>query len=668
MLKKLELKGKYDYLKLVVWALFFVQVLVLGFFNLTQMKYHMGFDASSYYLKAMEMAKQGTLFITDWVEQTTLYFDSSVPLAALLYKITGDIFVSYGIVNFITDIAIFYMFHAILKSLKLSGMARAVCLNMIACAYVTPAFNNANDMSYLSSVLSAADWYGLKVLIILMVIKMILDSEDNKINYRFVVVTELLLFISGVSSGWYLLVTVLLPILVFYIIRVLVRNSYKEVFRRETLLLIIGMILIVTGKVVATKVLGFTSKDSSMELIELNALWKNLGSIILGFMDLVGALPRSAAQQVLTIKGIAYLLGLVVFLLCLIGIIYSVRNIVKNFVQYEKYAMLIVIVGFNIFMFSVLNTTYGQDIFETRYLIPLFMLIVISVGEFIDALADRLILKYAGLLGVAATMLVLNIYNDCLYYIQKNNYDTLTEIVDEVETLNTSVVYVYGDDFRIDARNLRVVDAKRVYKYIWDDFVLAPWGDYTYYSDVASARGRNVLITNEESMNTLPDYIKNQYTFYGQVDKFSIYVAESNKFDFQTGIYSDDNLDYPTSRGMQLKNGNLDENGSYVSDGTEGYVMYGPYTKVTAGVYDFVLNYEMLDSGDQTADFIVSQNAGNEKKGEIRLDAGTHSAILNDITFETDTEGIEYKVYNYSGTKIRIDSIEIIRKDTEAKE
>ena len=41
---------------------------------------------------------------------------------------------------------------------------------------------------------------------------------------------------------------------------------------------------------------------------------------------------------------------------------------------------------------------------------------------------------------------------------------------------------------------------------------------------------------------------------------------------------------------------------------------------------------------------------------------------MNDITFETDTEGIEYKVYNYSGTKIRIDSIEIIRKDTEAKE
>ena len=75
---------------------------------------------------------------------------------------------------------------------------------------------------------------------------------------------------------------------------------------------------------------------------------------------------------------------------------------------------------------------------------------------------------------------------------------------------------------------------------------------------------------------------------------------------------------------MQLQNGNLDENGSYVSDGTEGYVMYGPYTKVTPGAYDFILNYEILNSGDQTADFIVSQNAGNEKKGEIRLDAGTH--------------------------------------------
>lgn len=586
MLRKFELKDKYGYLKLAVWALFFAQVLVLGFFNLTQLKYHMGYDASSYYLKAMEMAKQGTLFITDWVDQTTLYFDSSVPFAALLYKITGNIYVSYGIVNFILDIAIFYMFYSILKSLKLSELARAVCLNMIACIHIPPAFNNANDVSYFSSVLSSGNWYGFKVLIILMVVKMILDAEDEKVNYVFIVVTELFLFVSGVSSGWYLIVTVVAPLLVFYVIRVLVRNSYKELFNQKTLLLAIGMVVILIGKIIATHVLHFESKDSDMVLVGLNDFWKNLGSIILGFMDLLGSFAISSDQSALTIKGIVYLLGFVVFLVCVIGTIFIVRNIVKNFEQYEKYAMLITIVGFNILMFTVLFTTYGQEIFETRYLIPLFMLLVANVGGFIDALDNKLILKFAGVLAVFGTMLVLNVYYDQLYYKTKNNYDILTSVVNEVDTLDTSVVYVYGSDFEVDARNLRVIDEKRIYKYIYEDlFNGTPhWGDYTYYDDVASVRGRNVLITTSEYIDTLPDYLKNQYTLYGQVDRYSIYVADINKFDLQSGVHGDDNLDYPTSSQISRANGNLDENGSLVSDGTEGWLMWGPYSKIEAGV------------------------------------------------------------------------------------
>ena len=69
----------YQYMEIALWCMFIGQVFMLAVFNLTQMQYHMGFDASSYYLKAMEMAKQGTPFIKEWVDQTTLYFDAAVP-------------------------------------------------------------------------------------------------------------------------------------------------------------------------------------------------------------------------------------------------------------------------------------------------------------------------------------------------------------------------------------------------------------------------------------------------------------------------------------------------------------------------------------------------------------------------------------------------------------
>ena len=73
-------------------VLFVGQFFVLCFFNLTQLKYHIGFDVSVNYLKAMEMAKQGTVFIDHWVDVSYLLLESSVPLAAPLFYLTGNIF------------------------------------------------------------------------------------------------------------------------------------------------------------------------------------------------------------------------------------------------------------------------------------------------------------------------------------------------------------------------------------------------------------------------------------------------------------------------------------------------------------------------------------------------------------------------------------------------
>jgi hypothetical protein len=662
-----QLNNICDYFKLGLWVMFFAQVIVLGIFNLTQLQYHMGYDASSYFLKAIEMAKQGTVFVDEWVEQTTLYFDSSVPLAALFYAITGNIFVSYGIANFLIDIAIFGCFYSILKSLKLSSLTKGICLNLIACIYITPLFNNANDVSYFSSVLSSGNWYGLKTLIVLMTIKMIFDIEEHKENYIFIIVTEILLFISGVSSGWYLLMTVVAPLLVFYVIKTLAKNSYKELFNRKTLLLMISMVLIAVGKLVATHILEFESKDSNMVLVGLKDFWKNLGSIILGFMELVGSFAHESNVSALTLEGIIYLFGFLIFLICLIGTIVMTRGVLKAFERFERYAVLLTIVGFNLLMFTVLYTTYGQEIFETRYLIPLFILLVACVGGFIDGLNDGLILKYVGVFVVFASLLILNVYYDCLYYTTKNNYATLNAVGNKMEELDVPVVYVYGSDLGIDCRNLRVVDDGRVYKYIYDDLFNATvhWGDYTYYDDVALVQGRNALVTTEEEFATLPDYIRNQYALSTQIDGYCIYSASVNKLDFKSGINADENIDFPTSYGIYSTGGNIDEYGSFVTDGTEGFVMWGPYTSASAGVYDFIIHYEIVKSGDETADFCISYNSGNDIAAQIRLDAEETTAVLQNVQFDTDVTGLEYRVYNYLDTIIRIDSIEINKKSGE---
>ena len=60
-----------------------VQLLFLFWLNLTQLRYHLGYDASCDYLRAAEMYRQGKLFPDHWRDTTTSHLDSPVPLAAL---------------------------------------------------------------------------------------------------------------------------------------------------------------------------------------------------------------------------------------------------------------------------------------------------------------------------------------------------------------------------------------------------------------------------------------------------------------------------------------------------------------------------------------------------------------------------------------------------------
>ena len=49
-----------------------IEVILIGYFNLIKLRYYCEYDSSSYFLKAYEMYRQRTLFISDWVDQTSL--------------------------------------------------------------------------------------------------------------------------------------------------------------------------------------------------------------------------------------------------------------------------------------------------------------------------------------------------------------------------------------------------------------------------------------------------------------------------------------------------------------------------------------------------------------------------------------------------------------------
>lgn len=70
-------------LTILLGVLAVAQLLFLFWLNLTQLRYHLGYDASCDYLRAAEMYRQGKLFPDHWRDTTTSHLDSPVPLAAL---------------------------------------------------------------------------------------------------------------------------------------------------------------------------------------------------------------------------------------------------------------------------------------------------------------------------------------------------------------------------------------------------------------------------------------------------------------------------------------------------------------------------------------------------------------------------------------------------------
>lgn len=657
-LKRLSIK---DLALIIVFLIFCWQIFMLGYINLTQMKYHIGYDSSSFYLKAVQMWEQKTLFVKNWAEQTNLYLDTTAPLAALFYGITGNIFFSYGLANFLCDIAIVGVAYSILKKLKASKMASLTCLNLIICPYFAYTFNNANDIGYASSILTAGNWYGVRMLVILLVIKIVMDFEDKKDNIPYIVCATVLSFLCGLSSGYYILATVLVPVFVFFIIKLFIRNDIKVLFTKSIGFAIFESIVVVAGKIVAGKVLEFSSIDSRMVLVGLSDFWKNIGSIFLGMIKLLGGLEFSSSIQILAKEGISYIFGLCIFVVCITAVVYFIMTALKDYDKKVGWALISTVAFFNIVMFIVVYTSYAESIFEVRYLCAIFIMFSFMVAYFIDSLDDRLILKGCGL-AILIVSIAGKSYSGYKYFnASKIDYDVMNALVESVHE-EEGPVYIWSAPFGIDARNLRVIDLERKYKYLATASTAHRWGDYIYYEENSEWEGATVLLSTQEEFAALPVYLQNIYIWKEKIGNFDIYTSEINKFDLVSGIFSEDrNIDFPYSSGVWNANGEFDENGAYVTNGTEGMAIWGPYANTEEGTYNFTLNYEVVSSDSEEVGYFDIYVNSKTVMGKEAIKSGENSVMIENVTFSNDEDRFEYRCNMNAGAIVKIKSIYIER-------
>lgn len=650
-------------------TLFAVQFLMLLYFNLKLNGRHMDFDSSWVYLKTALAWKEKSLISPNWEETSNPFFDSSVPLASILYGITGKLFVSFGIVNMIIVTCIILCVISILRMLKANRIGILFTLNMIICPYLTGNFSFTNELGYFNCVLAGPSHYGLRTLIVLLIIREFLYIKTKKKFDVWSIVSLALCFISGMSSGIFLIVVILIPIFFYLVECVLIKNDIKDLIKKEAIYSYICSLSIILGKMFSVNVLHVRIIDYEKNWTTIESFVKNIIAPFLGYLKLVGVLPVFYPYfTVFSKEGFFYIFSAVILLALIVGFVYALIVLIKSFKdKNDKWELLLLfpnIIAVSYLMFAVLNIQYGEPFFEERYLIPSFFAGMILVGFFMSRIDYKLLISKSIILVLMLSLLMTNYVSD-KYYIQGSvDYDLMNYIVDLAEQKNVGLVYfLESEEFEKDVmlwRILRAYDTDRIYKYA---FANGPgflhWGDYFYYEDNADYSGPTLLIVMTDYENDVKENLQEQYTLVGRRDWMTIYECDYNPIDNVAGITGDVSVDYPSTPGMTVQNALIEKN-SAVSDGNEGFIMIGPDSETKDGVYDFELEYSIIEGGD--AYFDVAIDNGSKELGRIDLDKDSDRALIDDVSLEPG-HTLEYRVYCEEGTKVKIDKVTVKKEN-----
>ncbi len=170
----------YKILLTAFFVIFLFQCGSICYYNLFKLKEHLGYDASVDILQAIEMWRNKAFILENWEYTTSLKIDSGIPLTALLYGITGNAFLSFGIVNIITTAVMVVLFVMITKELGLSQIASVVALNMFLCPYTGEAYSVANPLDYFSCMFFSCAYYSVSVITILIAVLVVLRFNRCK--------------------------------------------------------------------------------------------------------------------------------------------------------------------------------------------------------------------------------------------------------------------------------------------------------------------------------------------------------------------------------------------------------------------------------------------------------------------------------------------------------
>lgn len=651
---------KEHWLEILLCVGIVIQIGALAVFNLTRLPYESNYDSSCAYAQIVEMWRQKRILLKDWAYQTTLGIDSPVLLGALFYGITKNAFTAFGLANIVTVIVYACLFYDILKQADVKKNMRLLAVLFLLTPYST------GQLGYMPMLFTSAGSYAYKLLVPLLLIDILVrmhKGQEIKKYWYLILFATFFVFDTAVSSGEYILLCAVLPLIGYEILHVLIGNDIKQIFNKRLGFLILESAIYVVGIKVGRRTGIIESVGSQMMLTKAKHFPSVIAKCLTGIFQLFGGIPDYEDIPVTQTYGMMYLFRFFLAAVILASWIYLLKHLKENEKYKELVGMITCIFAVNLIVLIFANVNYATETFEYRYhlisMIPMILLTSIAAS---DLWEKRKLLEQTIVLVTIVLLLFVNVYDyknymrDCYNYQGDMQGITLT-----AEQEGVHLIITIGSESISMGRCMRNVNPN-VEISTWGGYNHGVgWGASTYYFDNAHLKTPYMVLMTQKEYELMPKQIAKQLEEVQVFGIFRLYRVKENVLDGDNTLpQSGTNRDFCYSSGYEYW-GKMESDGNVLSSGKKETVLRSNKKKIEKdAAYDIVVHYEVLKSKEDSAATFRVRNAQDEIIAEQEMPKDATKITIKDVSVITGMEWVRYRINAEKGSKIRIRSIETI--------
>lgn len=650
---------KEHWLEILLCVGIVIQIGALAVFNLTRLPYESNYDSSCAYAQIVEMWRQKRILLKDWAYQTTLGIDSPVLLGALFYGITKNAFTAFGLANIVTVIVYAFLFYDILKQADVKKNMRLLAVLFLLTPYST------GQLGYMPMLFTSAGSYAYKLLVPLLLIDILVrmhKGQEIKKYWYLILFATFFVFDTAVSSGEYILLCAVLPLIGYEILHVLIGNDIKQIFNKRLGFLILESAIYVVGIKVGRRTGIIESVGSQMMLTKAKHFPSVIAKCLTGIFQLFGGIPDYEDIPVTQTYGMMYLFRFFLAAVILASWIYLLKHLKENEKYKELVGMITCIFAVNLIVLIFANVNYATETFEFRYhlisMIPMILLTSIAASD----LWERKLLEQTIVLVTIVLLLFVNVYDyknymrDCY-----NDQGDMQGITLTAEQEGVHLIITIGSESISMGRCMRNVNPN-VEISTWGGYNHGVgWGASTYYFDNAHLKTPYMVLMTQKEYELMPKQIAKQLEEVQVFGIFQLYRVKENVLDGDNTLpQSGTNRDFCYSSGYEYW-GKMESDGNVLSSGKKETVLRSNKKKIEKdAAYDIVVHYEVLKSKEDSAATFRVRNAQDEIIAEQEMPKDATEITIKDVSVITGMEWVRYRINAEKGSKIRIRSIETI--------